>query len=254
MERIKTEHERRFGQSRAVLRLGTTPALRGRFTSAAARIALENPDFMKFELHYEATSSELAQQLRLHRINMAILAHSAIASDASSFAITKLFDDAIAWVVPRAISDDDIRHALAPDADPERTHPVLRRHVEVEGAASTRRASADWYRTHLPLSVPVLTAPTFATCVEFVAEGLATGHMLLSLWPNLSASVRARLRVFEIPGMQRPVVLAMQKHLLSHAGFARVFTDLTSLCRTEYKSEMDEAAVRSFSDLLADLA
>lgn len=248
---IKGEHERRFTQARAVLRLGTTPALRGRFTAAAGRIALEGPDFTNFELTYEATSEVLAQKLRMHRINMAILAERAIGSETSSFAIAKLFDDAIAWVVPASVSDEEIRYALNGSADPKSVHPSLRRHIEVRGVVTTRTATEDWYRSRLPHSVPVLSAPTFATCVEFVAEGLATGHMLLSLWPNLSEPVRSKLKVFELPGVGRPVVLAMHKHLQSHSGFSRIFGQIMTFCQTEYKSEMHAANLRPFTELSA---
>src|SRR3712207_6636252 len=44
------EHKGRFVENSITLRLGTLPTLRGRFTGEAARIALEEPGFVKFEL------------------------------------------------------------------------------------------------------------------------------------------------------------------------------------------------------------
>jgi len=91
---IKSEHKRRFTRSRAVVRFGTTPALRGRFTSAAARITLEGQDFTKFYLIHEAISNDLAQKLQMHRSNIAFLSENAIGSENSSLSLAKLFDDA----------------------------------------------------------------------------------------------------------------------------------------------------------------
>lgn len=85
------DHEKRFKHSSVVLRIGATPALRGRFTAAAARIAQSAPGFVKFELVYDLNSSNLVEQLRMHQINFAIVAESAIQNDQSSFATSRLF-------------------------------------------------------------------------------------------------------------------------------------------------------------------
>ena len=254
MARATSEHEERFHKAAAVLRMGTTPALRGRFTSAAARIASQDSDFGKFELVYDRTSTGLAAQLRTHRINMAILTEAAIGGEQASFALAPLFDDAIAWAVPAEIPDEAIRYALSPSADPRRIPPALLRYVEIDGNESTRRSIEDWYRHYLPHAMPVFGAPTFATSAELVAEGLCTSHVLRSLWPNLSDSVRARLKLFDVEGLHRPVVLAMRRHLLTHPAFSRTFHALTAFCRTEYRAEMDLLKPRPFADLLAAAA
>jgi hypothetical protein len=51
--------------------------------------------------------------------------------------------------------------------------------------------------------MPVFSIPTYAISVEFVAAGLATGHVLISFWPNLSPVVRSRLKIFEIDATTR---------------------------------------------------
>ena len=104
----KSDHERRFRRASVVLRLGATPVLRGHFTAAAARIAQSAPGFAKFELVYDQNSGNLVEQLRMHQINFAIVAESAIHNDQSSFATSRLFEDKIAWAVPSSLSEAEI--------------------------------------------------------------------------------------------------------------------------------------------------
>jgi DNA-binding transcriptional LysR family regulator len=249
---IMNEHEQRFRNANVVLKLGATPGFRGRFTAAAARIAGQEPSFVKFDLVYDLTSSALVEQLRMHRINMAIVSEHAIANDLSSFATVRLFEDRIAWAVPADVSDDAIRYALLPDAQPSRIDPALKRYVEIDAAVPTRAASDDWYRNTLPPAMATYSAPTFAASVEFVADRLATCHMPLSLLPNLGPQLRNRLKLFEIDGMSRTVVLAMRKHMLSHAAFSRIFNGIAEFCSTAYAAEMASAELRHLSAVLPD--
>jgi DNA-binding transcriptional LysR family regulator len=235
---ILNDHEQRFRHSNVVLKLGATPGFRGRFTSAAARIAGDEPDFVKLDLVYDLTSTALVERLRMHQINMAIVSESAIANDLSSFATQRVFEDRMAWAVPAEIGDEAIRYALSADAKPERIEVALRRYVEIDPLVPTRAASDDWYRSHLPPAMATYSAQTFAASVEFVAEGLATCHIPISLLPNLSEPLRSRIKVFVIDGMSRTIVLAMFKHLLSHTAFSRIFTKLATFCRTDYAAEM----------------
>lgn len=247
---IMNEHEQRFRNANVVLKLGATPGFRGRFTAAAARIAGQEPSFVKFDLVYDLTSSALVEQLRMHRINMAIVSENAIENDLSSFATVRLFEDRIAWAVPADVSDDAIRYALLPDAQPMRIDPVLKRYVEIDAAVPTRPASDDWYRNTLPPALATYSAPTFAASVELVADGLATCHVPLSLLPNLAPQMRNRLKLFEIDGMSRTIVLAMRKHMLSHAAFSRIFNGIAEFCGTEYATEMELADLRHMSSVL----
>lgn len=74
--------------------------------------------------------------------------------------------------------------------------------------------------------------------------------MPLSLLPNLSQSVLGQVRLYCITGMNRDVVLAMRKHLLTHAAYAHIFSKLTDFCRYEYLAAMQEEPMPSFDDLL----
>ena len=52
--------------------------------------------------------------------------------------------------------------------------------------------------------------------------------------PSLPANVLSRLRVYTLPGMDRTIVLAMPKHLMTLPGYANIFRRLTEFCRNEY--------------------
>lgn len=251
---ILNDHEQRFRHANVVLKLGATPGFRGRFTAAAARIAGQEPSFVKFDLVYDLNSAALVEQLRMHKINMAIVSENAVANDLSSFATARLFEDRIAWAVPSDVSDEAIRYALQPDAQPARIDPALKRYVEIDSAVPTRAASDDWYRSHLSPAMATYSAPTFAASVEFVAERLATCHMPLSLLPNLVPEIRGRLKLFVLDGMSRTIVLAMRKHLVSHAAFSRIFNGIAEFCSTEYAAEMNVAELRQISSVQLDPA
>lgn len=244
------EHEQRFKNASVTLRLGATPALRGRFTAAAARIAQSEAGFVKFELIYALSSSELMEQLRMHRLNFAIVAQQVLADDQSAFAVEKLFDDHIAWAVPADISDADLRRALETGADKRNLPTALFNYVEIDATVPTRPASDDWYRHHMPQAAPVFAAPTFVASVDFVVEGLATCHIPLSLLPNLTEIQMKRLRIFIIDGMSRQIMLAMPKHLMTLGPYARIFTALVDFCRTQYALEMTTENSFSLADLL----
>ncbi len=244
------DHEKRFKHASVVLRLGATPVLRGHFTAAAARIAQSAPGFVKFELVYDTNSSNLVEQLRMHQINFAIVAESAITNDQSSFATSRLFEDKIAWAVPSSLTNEEIVVALGNRSDTSKAHPILSQFIEIDPQVPTRHASDDWYRFHLPNATPTFAAPTFAASIELVAGGLGTCHVPLSLLPNLSQTTLDSVKLFRITGMNRHVVLAMRKHLLTHAAYAHIFNRLTDFCRFEYQTAMHEESIPSFDDLL----
>ena len=238
MGSMLNEHEQRFRTSNVVLRLGVTPAMRGRFTAAAARIAQAEPGFVKFELIYDVNSSSLVEQLRMQRINFAIVSEPAMASESSSFAISHLFTDRLVWAVPSRVSDADICTALTPDAAPQKVNPALRNFVEIDAVVPTRSTSDDWYRHFLPCATATFSAPTFSSSLELVTAGLATCHIPESHLPCLSLQDRASLRIIALDIFSRPVVLAMRKHLLTHVAYARIFHKLTAFCQQVYAAEM----------------
>lgn len=251
---LMQEHDQTFRSSNLVLKLGVTPALRGRFISAAARIARDETSFVRFEMIYDLNSLLLVEQLRMHKINLAVVAEQALVDEVSSFATALLFTDRILWAVPAEVPDEALRYALRPGISAREIHPLLRDYVEIDQAVPTRQPSYDWYHSHLPNAVPTFRAPTFAASIEFTADGLGTCHIPNSLLPNLSASVLQNVKLFQLEGMERRILLAMRKHLLSHTAYARIFQRLVDFCQQDYGPEMDTLVVRPFSDLLVNCA
>ena len=251
MDASLKEHDQQFRNANVVLRFGVTPALRGQFVTAAARIALQEPDFVKFELVYDLNSTALAEQLRMHKIHLAVVAESVVAPESGMLAIAKLFDDHIALAVPASMSEEHLRYALRPGTDPARIHPILKRYVEIDPAVPTRGPSDEWYRQNLPSAMAVFGAPTFAASAEFVAEGLATCHLPLSMLANLSPEVRGRIRLFVIDGMSRSAVIVMRKHLLNHGTYARIFRGIVNFCVTDFAPAISVAKCERIEHFLS---
>lgn len=237
------EHEKRYVDSRVFLRIGLSPTLRGRFLSAAARIASDEQGFAKFEVSYATTSSELVEQLRLHQLNCVIVNDEALAEDRSSFATALLFRDPMVLVVPAELPAGMLEKALTKGVKASQLETSLTRYVEISSNVPMRPVSDAWYRSHLPYATPAFSAMTYVAATDIVAEGLATTHVPLSLLPSLPNSVRARLRVYTLGGMDRSIVLAMPKHLMTLPGYANIFKRLTDFCRHEYAQNIPADSV-----------
>ncbi len=237
------EHEKRHVDSRVFLRIGLSPTLRGRFLSAAARIASDEQGFAKFEVSYAITSSELVEQLRLHQLNCVIVNDEALAEDRSSFATALLFRDPMVLVAPAELPEGMLEKALTKGVKPAQLHTALTRYVEISANVPMRPVSDAWYRSNLPYATPAFSAMTYVAATDIVAEGLATTHVPLSLLPSLPNSVRARLRVYTLSGMDRSIVLAMPKHLMTLPGYANIFKRLTDFCRHEYAQNVPADSV-----------
>lgn len=240
------EHEQRFRHGSVMLRLGITPASRGAFVMAAARIAMKESNFAKFEVIYDLNSHALFEQLRLHKVNFAILAAEVMGPEAANFAVGDLFTEHIALAVPSSVSEDDLRYAFSPHADPSKVRPELLRYVEIDSSVPTRGPSDNWYRLFLPSATPTFGAPSFSVAASFVADGLATAHLPVSTASYLPQSVRGRLRLYMIKGMSRRVVLVMRKHLMTHGAYARIFRGIVDYCQTEFTQHLVELESPSF--------
>ena len=214
MDTVTKVHEETYLTSNVKISLGVTPNLRGNFISSAARIAQEQEHYLKFELVTAESSARLVEKLRLHKINCAVVSDTDLIEDAASYKITKLFEDQIAWVVPSAVSNQDIRDAIQLVKVPKDKNPVLRRYVDVAQQMFTKHGARDWFSINLPESVASFSTPSFVAAVDLVAAGLATSTVALSLVPNLSSSVLRKVKFFEIEGTRINAVLAVRKHLM----------------------------------------
>jgi DNA-binding transcriptional LysR family regulator len=243
LDSVSAEYKARFIDNSVTLRMGMTPTLRGRFLSQAARIASEEPGFIKFEAKYALTSPELVEQLNLHQLNCALINGEAIADERASYVISEVFSDDIAFVVPASVTQDEIEAAM--HRQDEIAGP-LGRYIEVDLNMSISTRTQHWYRDNLPAARPMFTATTFPAAVDIAAEGLATTHCPLSLLPNLPRAMRDKLTFYKLPRMARPVVLVMPKHLLTLAPYARIFHRIEEFCREEYGREMQTKEVKDF--------
>src|SRR5690606_17395025 len=126
---------------------------------------------------------ELVEQLHLHQLNCAVVNEDAIADEHGSFAVSDLFVDRIALVVPAGIGDGALADALANPGAP--LEGPLGRYVEVDASAPLRGKTEHWYRHNLPSARATFTATTYPVAIDICAEGLATTHCPLSLLPSL---------------------------------------------------------------------
>ena len=247
MDTVTKVHEETYLTSNVKISLGVTPNLRGNFISSAARIAQEQEHYLKFELVTAESSARLVEKLRLHKINCAVVSDTDLIEDAASYKITKLFEDQIAWVVPSAVSNQDIRDAIQLVKVPKDKNPVLRRYVDVAQQMFTKHGARDWFSINLPESVASFSTPSFVAAVDLVAAGLATSTVALSLVPNLSSSVLMKVKFFEIEGTRINAVLAVRKHLMSHSSYAHFHNQLVEYCRDEYWPAMKSLKMEKFS-------
>lgn len=236
LDTVSAEHRTRFVDNTVTLRMGITPTMRGRFIAQAARIASEEPGFVKFEMRYALTSAELVEQLHLHQLNCALVNDDAIADERGSFTVAEVFTDPIALVAPAALPRAEIERALANPS--ESLEGPLGRYVEVDASIPLRGKTEHWYRHHLPSAQAMFAATTYPAAVDICAEGLATTHCPLSLLPNLPSETVKALQFFRLDDLVRKMVLVMPKHLLTLPSYARIFHRIEDFCRTEYSSEM----------------
>lgn len=236
LDTVSAEHRARFVDNTVTLRMGITPTLRGRFIAKAARIAAEEPGFVKFEMRYALTSAELVEQLHLHQLNCALVNDDSIVDQRGSFAVSEVFMDQIAFVVPASLGRDEVEQAMANPTDS--LDGPLGRYVEVDASIPLRAKTEHWYRHHLPAARATFTATTYPAAVDICAEGLATTHCPLSLLPNLSATTIESLHFYRVSDMSRKMVLVMPRHLLTLPTYARIFHRIEEFCRTDYRQEM----------------
>lgn len=251
MQETLKEHEQRFRHGSVVLRLGITPALRGAFVMTAAKIAMREHDFARFDVSYDLNSGSLFEQLRMHKVNVAILAADVLGPEAAAFAIGDLYTDDVALAVPAHITEDELAYGLSPGADPSRIRPELLRYAEIDSSVPTRGPSEEWYRLHLPAATATFGAPSFAVAAAFVAEGLATAHLPVSTASYLPQSLRDKLRLYTVDGMSRRIVIAMRKHLLTHGAYARIFRGIVEYCQTEFHQHMRDLECPPIEPLLS---
>ena len=250
VEIITNEHNQVFRSSNIVLRFGVTPVIRGPFLSEVANISRSQSPFSRLEVIYDMSSLNLVEQLRMHEVDMAVIAQESLITDKSSYSIVELWKEDFLWAVPAFLEDDELRLALRGEK-PNAVNPVLAHYVEPDVNMVSSTSTSEWYRANLPHAAPTVRAPSHAAAIEFVAAGLGTTNVVRSLLPNLSDKVLKNVRLFKIPERHRVGVLAMRKHLQSHPYFRNVYEQIISYSRNKYAIAMDSDVFPSTTDLMS---
>jgi len=152
MQEIGTFHDAHFREESIVIRLGATPSLRGRFIGVAARLAIAQPRFSRFEFVWSLNSDAVVKHMIMHQINCGVVRRGAQRDAARRAA----FRRPIVWAVPRCVSTGAVEAALA-TRKPPRGHDALTRYVEVGGVPWHARTEG-WYRQKLPFAMPISAA------------------------------------------------------------------------------------------------
>jgi DNA-binding transcriptional LysR family regulator len=238
IETVVEEHEQNYSQPHVHVKLGVTPNLRGIFISSTARIVQKDSIFITFELTYDVDHAGLAEKLKMHKINFAILEASALKSEGNSFHSTPLYKDFLTWAVPASVEDADIIYALNPLAVSSKVNPILNQYINMAGSHQAKMQSDEWFQTNLPHNVGTLTAPTCTAALELVADGIATSHAYLSLLPNLPTSILKKIKFYNMNSGENEIVLAMRKHLMTHRSYSRIYNSLVDYCVNEHARAM----------------
>lgn len=224
MNAISMGHDQQFADQRASMRFGTPPSLRGRFLRYAAEVAVNEARFSQFESVWALNSDELVEKLNLHQLNCAVVSASSIEGSESSYNVTPLFEERIAWVVPMSVPDEVVTETLLAGLLTDQRYDAMTRYVDTGAATPWYGFSNKWYQSQLPFAHPYFSCATHSAAIEFVAAGLATCHCPISLFMSLPPRTTDGLRLYELQDISRTAVLAMPRHLLSLQPFV-IFRD-----------------------------
>lgn len=224
----ETTHAQNYKYDQVQLRFGATPSLRGRFTEAAAAIAVEIGQFTQFEHIFAINSEEIVEMINAHQINCGIVSAASVEAQKGALSIHHLFHDRIIWAVPKSVPPEQVADVLNDQTMRPCPNPILNRHVEISSVVPWGSRTQAWYRNNLPNSAPFFRASTYQVAVDIAAAGLATCHCPTSLLPNLTDQTLDRLRLYDLDLVGRDAVLVMPRHLTS----LRPFVEFQSrLCK-----------------------
>lgn len=228
LDQATSEHERDTAQGQVTIQFGIMPNLRNLMLASAARVALETPGFAKFDAQFALNSGELVEQVRLHTLNCVVVDEHALLGHSEAMVVAPLFRDPIVWLVPRSVSDAQLSQAMSTPKRQRLLPPEIYRHIEVDHPMPMHKISADWFREKLPASAPSFSVTQYTAAAELAVEGLGTAHVPLSVATNLGELQRNRVNVFPLPGIERKVVMAMPRHLMSLPSYSTFFTRLAA--------------------------
>lgn len=238
-QEYETEHSQSYKNDQILLRFGATPSLRGRFTEAAATIAVEIGRFTRFEHIFALNSADIVEMIDTRQINCGIASAANVEDHKATLSIRHLFHDRIVWAVPASISPESVADALMHGTSSNNEAHALNRHVEVTTEVPWGSRTQAWYRDILPGSAPFFRASTHQVAVDIAAAGLATCHCPTSLLPNLTDQTLERLNFYDLELIGRDAVLIMPRHLTSLRPFLEFQTRLCDYIESTLRNSVN---------------
>lgn len=231
LDSSKKQHKSRFDSKRFVLGFGATSSFRGPFTETVAQAAMEMDQFVRVDLNWAATSCEVVEMIKSHKINCGVVSLASVESSKAIFSLEPLCHDRIVWAVPRTISESVISKVLSEGVASSDRYGALLRYVDVHAADHWRERSDGWYRTTVPFAAPQFGCTSHQDAMDIVAAGLATSLCPFSMVPNLPVSVRERVHFYDLREFSEELVFAMPKHLSSLKIFASLGSRIGALVK-----------------------
>ena len=246
-------HDTMFSSSMPILRFGTTPSLRGRFASAAARFAVEEGKFGRFELVFTPDSDSLIELMLVHKITAAVVNKQSLQKYEEYFNITDLFTEELVWAVPKSIPIEIVQKIINKESDEKNNYhefiDVLNRHIEVKQGENSRIFNThtdEWYNQHIPNSMPFFRSATYQNATDIVAEGLGTCHCPLTLLAGMSQQKLDKINWVKIGGIKRAAVLVMPRHLVSLPAFVNFRENMRNYSNGDFNLDYYKGLVNNF--------
>ena len=246
-------HNTMFSSSMPILRFGTTPSLRGRFASAAARFAVEEGKFGRFELVFSPDSESLIELMLVHKLTAAVVNKQSLEKYEEYFNITDLFIEELVWAVPKSIPIELVKNIINKEYKSNKIFyeyaDILKRHIEVKQGENSRIFNThtdEWYNNHLPHSLPFFRSATYQNATDIVAEGLGTCHCPLTLLAGMSQQKLDKINWIKIGGIKRAAVLVMPRHLVSLPAFVNFRENMRNYSNGDFNLDYYKSLVNNF--------
>lgn len=234
VQAAQATHNLHFLENTLNINLGAPPSMQGRIEGLIAKIGVEIPSITSMNFARFEDSSQVAEALFSHKINIGILSSENVSGQRGSLKIMDLYSEERLWAVPRSVPTSDVIESSR-TAKNINSHPALTKYVSTPALTTWNVGTVNWYRDKLPFSESYFKATTHFSAIQMVSAGLASCHIPATLIANLPKSVKQNLNFFDIDGAGRSICLAFPKHFCS----SRVFMDFVGKCRSTLRQQYD---------------
>ena len=244
VQAAQATHNSHFLENTLNINLGAPPSIQGRIEGLIARIAVEIPSITSMNFVRFVGSSQVAEALLSHKINIGILSNENISGQRESLKIIDLYSEERLWAVPRSVPISDVIETLR-TAKNINSHPELTKYVSTPVLATWNLGTVNWYRDKLVFSEPYFKATTHLSAIQIVSAGLASCHIPASMIANLSKGVKQKINFFDIGETSRIMCLAFPKHFSS----SNTFMEFVGKCKSTLVQEYDLIREETLSEL-----